>query len=156
MRPPAVVSLTTDERTRCNSRWFPPPRPHPQSAADVSYALQIRKGNDAFADALAAAVEDRGVRERRETRCKRRKKCRNCRRERSRGAVFTLERDAEPVRAARAQQTLCSALREPAGGGAHEHDVGSVLAADEVRVRAHGGGDAPAAGESLEPRERVR
>src|SRR5258708_34179678 len=136
-------------------RWFPSPRPHPQSAADLSDALEIRKGNGAFANAFDKAVEDRSGRECREISRKRCEKRRNCRRKRTRPAVLCFQREAEPVWATGAQEALGATLREPPGRCAHEHGVGAVLAADEARVCTHRAGNAYAGGKLLEAGERV-
>src|SRR6185437_12185599 len=75
--------------------------------------------------------------------------------ERAARAVLYLERDADLARSARTEEALGSALREPAGGGAHQLVIGAVGAADEVRVCADRLRDSVSLWQLLESREGV-
>src|SRR5579862_9978044 len=109
-----------------------PPRPHPRSASDLSYGLQVRKDSDSdLAHDLSATVPERFHRDVGDV-----EKGRECRAKWPRGAVLGLQRDAD-VSVAGAQETLGATLREPGWSALHEAHVGAVGSAHQLRMRTH-------------------
>ena len=68
-------------------------------------------------------------------------------------SVFCFQNDARARREVdRAQQSFGTALCNPAGDGLHQDRVRGERSANQVRIRAHRGGDARSRFEKLEPR----